>query len=84
MRFQYRFDLKNIVDTVQTYASNCKLPNGTARMQIYNNSAHTPSGKLNVCGITFKEWQQKGNNPGTMIYAVLTDENKICKYKYSN
>ena len=39
-------------------------------MQIFNNSIYLPSGKLNVCEMTFEQWQQQGNDPGTMIYTL--------------
>ena len=59
------------------YTSNCDLPKGTDGMQIYNNSIYIPSGTLKVCGMTFQQWQAKGNDPGTTINTLLTDQQVI-------
>eukprot|EP01084_Bolivina_argentea_P237330 398876_1 len=60
-----------------SYQSNCKLPPGTAGMKIANNSIYLPSGKLTICGETFQQWQSKGNDPGTTINKLPSDQQVI-------
>ena len=64
-----------------SYTSNCDLPDGTDGMQIYNNSVYVPSGNLTVCGMSFSKWQSKGNDPGTKIYGLPTDDEIIAMGK---
>ena len=63
------------------YNSNCDLPPGTDGMQVMRNEVFVPSGRINgngkVCRMTFEKWQEQGNDPGTTIHAIPSDENII-------
>lgn len=63
------------------YNSNCDLPEGTVNMQVANNTVFNPSGKINgngkVCGETLAAWQAKGNDPGTSIHPLPTNQQII-------
>eukprot|EP01083_Nonionella_stella_P003656 10523_1 len=63
------------------YNSNCNLPKGTDGMIVQNNSIYNPSGLImgtgNVCGVSFDEWQAKGNDVGTTIKKVPSDQTII-------
>jgi len=43
----------------------------------FNNDVYNPSGKTNVCGMPLEEWQQKGNDPGTMVHKGIPSDNVI-------
>ena len=63
------------------YDSNCNLPQGTTNMIVMNNTIYNPSGKINgngmVCNVTWKQWQQNGNDKGTTFYTLPTDQQII-------
>lgn len=63
------------------YSSNCNLPPGTDGMKVMNNAVFVPSGKINgngkVCGVMFDEWQSKGNDPGTTMSTLPSDDEII-------
>ena len=67
------------------YNSNCNLPDGTTGMIIEYNNIYNPSGKINgngnVCNMTFQEWQAKGNDPGTTINPLPSDQDIILMAK---
>ena len=63
------------------YTSNCDLPSGTTGMQIYGNSVYLPSGNLTVCNMPFSQWQAQGNDPGTNIYSLPSDQDIIAMGK---
>ena len=47
-------------------------------MQIYNNSIYIPNpSTLKICGMTFDQWQAKGNDPGTSIQSHPSDSQII-------
>jgi len=67
------------------YNSNCDLPPGTDGMMVANNTVFNPSGKINgngqVCGQTLAAWQAKGNDPGTTIHPLPTNQQIISMAK---
>ena len=63
------------------YTSNCDLPAGTSGFKVYNNSIYLPKGNLTVCNMTFEQWQSKGNDPGTTIHKLPTDDDIIAMAK---
>lgn len=50
-------------------------------MIVQENTVFNPSGKINgndkVCGMTFAQWQKQGNDPGTTINPLPTDQEII-------
>eukprot|EP01084_Bolivina_argentea_P237331 398878_1 len=56
------------------YPSTCI---STPGFVIYGNTLYNPSGTLNVCGTTLQNWVAKGNDPGTTINKLPTDQQII-------
>eukprot|EP01116_Phalansterium_solitarium_P023012 TRINITY_DN785_c0_g1_i1.p1 TRINITY_DN785_c0_g1~~TRINITY_DN785_c0_g1_i1.p1 ORF type:complete len:881 (-),score=338.00 TRINITY_DN785_c0_g1_i1:265-2871(-) len=45
---------------------------------VYNNTVYSPTGAITECGMSLKQWQAKGNDPGTVAIAGYpTDEQLI-------
>ena len=67
------------------YNSNCDLPKGITAMTVEYNDIYTQSGLINgngnVCNMTFTEWQAKGNDPGTTISSIPSDQEIIAMTK---
>ena len=41
------------------------------------NSSYNPSGNISVCGTSLQEWVKEGNDPGTSISTLPSDQQII-------
>lgn len=47
---------------------------GDGKTVVHDNKIYTPNGKVSECGMSLKEWQAKGNDPGTIAGKIPDDE----------
>ena len=54
---------------------------GSAMTVVHDNRIHTPTGKVTECGMSLKDWQAKGNDPGTTADVWPSDDDLVSATK---
>ena len=50
---------------------------GTGKTVVHNNQYYTPSGKVSECKMDLESWQQKGEDQGSTVAALPSDDTII-------